>query len=108
MQVISKRFSFRRLQSIFDQLLFIKTLDQGISSGGKFTPGVILLILGVHLTMLKLQYFVFSTALVSKQKQGVNFMLGSWPWVAERFSKWGAQIEIQKNIENFSGLNWQL
>jgi len=27
--------------------------------------------------MLKLQYFVFSTALVSKQKTGDKFMLGS-------------------------------
>jgi len=29
-------------------------------------------------------------------------------WVAERFSRWGAQIEIQKGIEKFCGLNWQL
>jgi len=34
--------------------------------------------------MLKLQYFVFSTALVSKQKQRGNFMLGSWQGVNGR------------------------
>jgi len=34
--------------------------------------------------ILKLQYFVFSTALVSKQKTEGNFMLGSWQGVNER------------------------
>jgi len=35
--------------------------------------------------MLKLQYIVFSTALVSKQKKTeVNFMLGSWQGVNGR------------------------
>jgi len=29
-------------------------------------------------------------------------------WVAEPFSKWGAQVQVKKAVENFCGLNWQL
>jgi len=30
------------------------------------------------------------------------------PWVTEPFSKWGTKVQIQTNIENFCGLNWQI
>jgi len=29
-------------------------------------------------------------------------------WVAEPFSKWGAQVHVKKTMESFFGVNWQL
>jgi len=54
-------------------------LNQGFSTGGKFTPwGYIVPILGVNLMMLKLQNFFFSTAL--KKTTGDKFYVSVGGW----------------------------
>jgi len=60
-------------------------LNQGFSNAGKFTPWV-----KFHLSLGNIQWcgscntLFFPSALVSKQKQGVNFVLGSWQGVNRR------------------------